>query len=139
MPPPHYRSHVHSGCLVSRKPVASTSLLLWLFVTILPLVQAGAHPWDLASLLFGNFISRFQSSRLLLLGLAQRGLSSQYALRRHLGESREISPAWLLKVLEPTNGARRAVSAPLAVVYLHLPCHFTRSGFGVFSRKCSRL
>lgn len=41
MPPARCRSHVHSGCRVSRKPVASTSLLLWLFVTIPPLVQAG--------------------------------------------------------------------------------------------------
>lgn len=33
---------MHSGCRVSRKSVASTSLLLWLFVTIPPLVQAGS-------------------------------------------------------------------------------------------------
>jgi len=52
------------------------------------------------------------------------------------GESREISTR-LLKALEPMNGARRAVAAPLAGVYLHLPCHFTPSCF--FFHKCSRL
>lgn len=60
MSPPHYRSHVHSGCQVSRKSAAAMSLLLWHFIAVLPLVQAGAHPWDLASLWLGNFINRFQ-------------------------------------------------------------------------------
>lgn len=52
------------------------SLLLWLFSTVLPLVQAGACPGDLASLLFCNFITRFQSSRLLLFCVGSAGLLS---------------------------------------------------------------
>lgn len=132
MPPPRYRSHVHSGCRVSRKPVASTSLLLWLFVTVLPLVQAGARPQDLASSIVRQLHKQVSKELPGAFGAGSERAVLLVSTEKAFGESQEISTTWLLKALEPINDARHAVSAPLAVAYLHLPCHLTHSGFGFF-------